>query len=85
MFGAYSEDTTEESSQTGTSEETDQSDSLFGAGAYVRGGLDYLFDDNAYIGVSARGIKTNIEFEGAPQASSGLSGVQGFVTFSRLF
>jgi hypothetical protein len=85
VFGAYSEDTNEEDSQTGASEKADRSDSVFGVGAYVRGGFDYMFDDNAYVGVCVRGLKTNIEFDGAPQASSALGGVQGFLTFSRHF
>ena len=85
VFGAYSEDTNEEDSQTGADQATKQSDSVFGVGGYARGGFDYMFDNNAYVGICVRGIKTNIEFDGAPQASSGLGGVQGFVTFSRHF
>lgn len=85
LFGSYSGDTDEEDIQTGTSEAINKSDSVFGVGGYVRGGFDYLFDDNAYIGVCVRGLKTNIDFDSAPEASSGLSGVQGFVTFSRHF
>ena len=85
VFGSYSGDTNEENIQTGANEKVDRSESVFGVGAYVRGGFDYLFDDNAYVGVCVRGLKTNIEFDSAPEASSGLSGVQGFVTFSRHF
>lgn len=85
VFGSHSEDRSEADMQTGTSEEYDKSDSVFGVGAYARGGFDFLFADNAYVGVCIRGLKTNIEFDGAPQASSGLSGVQGFVSFSRHF
>lgn len=85
MFGEYSEDTDEEDSSNETNEKNDNSDSEFGVGAYARGGFDYLFDQNAYVGVCVRGLKTNISFDSAPDASSSLSGVQGFLTFSRHF
>ena len=85
MFGDYSEDTDEEDLETSEREKYDNSDSAFGVGAYARGGFDYLFGDNAYVGVCVRGLKTNLEFDDAPEASSGLSGAQGFITFSRHF
>lgn len=85
VFGEYSEDTDEEESDNGTNDKYKKSDSVFGIGAYARGGFDYLFGSNAYIGVCIRGLKTNIEFDDAPEASSNLSGVQGFLTFSRHF
>ena len=85
VFGEYSEDTEDEDSRIETNEKNDNNNSEFGVGAYARGGFDYLFGPNAYIGVCVRGLKTNIEFDGAPNASSSLSGVQGFLTFSRHF
>ena len=85
VFGEYSEDTDEEDSNNETNEKNNKSDSEFGVGAYARGGFDYLFGPNAYIGVCVRGLKTNIAFDSAPDASSSLSGVQGFITFSRHF
>lgn len=85
VFGEYSEDTDEEDSNNETNEKNDNSDSEFGVGAYARGGFDYLFGQNAYVGVCVRGLKTNIAFDSAPDASSSLSGVQGFLTFSRHF
>lgn len=85
VFGEYSEDTNEDDSENGTNDKYEKSDSVFGIGAYARGGFDYLFGSNAYIGVCIRGIKTNVEFDDAPEASSSLSGFQGFLTFSRHF
>jgi hypothetical protein len=85
MFGDYSEDTDEEDPINETNEKNNNSDSEFGVGAYARGGLDYLFGPNAYVGVCVRGVRTNIAFDNAPDASSSLSGVQGFLTFSRHF
>jgi len=85
MFGEYSEDTADEDPQTGTAENFDTTDSAFGVGVYARGGFDYRFGYNAYVGICVRGLKTNMEFDGAPEASSGLSGIQGFLTFSRHF
>ena len=85
VFGDYSEDTDEENEQSGDHTKATNSESEFGIGAYVRGGFDYLFAPNAYVGVCVRGLKTNIEFDSAPDASSSLSGAQGFLTFSRFF
>lgn len=85
MFGDYSEDTDEEDPINETNEKNNHSDSEFGVGAYARGGFDYLFGPNAYVGVCVRGVRTNIAFDNAPDASSSLSGVQGFLTFSRHF
>ena len=85
VFGDYSEDTDEEDYQSGDHTLSNRSDSEFGIGAYVRGGFDYLFAPNAYVGVCVRGLKTNLEFDSAPEASSSLSGVQGFLSFSRYF
>jgi opacity protein-like surface antigen len=85
VFGEYSEDTDEEDSTNEINEKNDNSDSEFGVGAYARAGFDYLFGPNAYVGVCVRGLKTNIAFDSAPDASSSLSGVQGFLTFSRHF
>jgi hypothetical protein len=85
MFGEYSEDTTDEGTQTGTAENFDTTDSAFGVGVYGRGGIDYRFGNDAYVGVCVRGLKTNMEFDDAPEASSSLSGVQGFLTFARHF
>ena len=85
VFGDYSEDTDEEDSNNETNQKNNNSDSEFGFGAYARGGFDYLFGPNAYVGACVRGLKTNIAFDSAPDASSSLSGVQGFLTFSRHF
>lgn len=85
VFGEYSEDSDEEDLDTATIEKSSSSDSAFGAGFYGRAGVDYQFAPNAYVGVCVRGIKTSLEFDDAPEASSGLSGAQAFVTFSRNF
>lgn len=85
VFGDYSEDTDEEDSNSETNEKNNNSDSEFGVGAYSRAGFDYLFAPNAYVGICVRGLKTNLSFDSASDASSNLSGVQGFLTFSRHF
>lgn len=61
------------------------SDSEFGIGAYVRGGIEYRLSDRGFVGFCVRGLKTNIEFDSAPGASSDLNGIQGFMTFSRYY
>jgi len=85
VFGDYSEDTDEEDSNSEANEKHNNSDSEFGVGAYARVGFDYRFTSNAYVGICVRGLKTNISFDSASDASSSLSGVQGFLTFSRHF
>ncbi|WP_020677122.1 outer membrane beta-barrel protein [Geopsychrobacter electrodiphilus] len=61
------------------------SDSEFGVGAYIRAGIEYRLRDQGFVGFGVRELKTNIEFDSAPGASSGLSGVQGFLSFSRFY
>ena len=85
VFGDYSDDTDEEVVATATVTTSNRSASEFGAGFYGRAGFDYQYSPNAYVGVCVRGIKTSLEFDDATAASSGLSGAQGFLTFSRDF
>ena len=85
VFGDYSDDTDEEILATAAVTTSSNSFSEFGAGFYGRAGFDYQFSPNAYVGVCVRGIKSSLEFDDAPGASSGLSGAQGFLTFSRDF
>ena len=85
VFGDYSDDTDEEILATAAVTSANRNISEFGAGFYGRAGFDYQFSPNAYVGLCVRGIKTSLEFDDAPAASSGLSGFQGFLTFSRDF
>jgi hypothetical protein len=61
-----------------------ESESGFGIGAYGRAGLEFEYYPTASIGISIRGLVTNMEFDNAV-GSSEVSGVQGFVTFTRHF
>jgi hypothetical protein len=85
IFGEYSDDTDEDDLVSNTTITTSRSESEFGSGGYARAGFDYRYADNAYLGICVRGISTNLEFSGAPEASSGLSGTQVLVSFSRHF
>jgi len=61
-----------------------ESESEFGVGGYARLGLEYEFAPRALVGVSVRGLATNMEFDNAVAAKE-VSGVQGFLTFTRNF
>lgn len=61
-----------------------KSDSEFGIGGYVRAGLEYEFAPQSLVGISVRGLATDMEFDNAVDSSS-VRGVQGFLTFTRNF
>ncbi|MDH3998507.1 MAG: hypothetical protein OET90_06670, partial [Desulfuromonadales bacterium] len=85
ILGDYSEDIEEEHFATHEITTSKDSDSQFSMGGYARAGVDYNFGYDSWIGLCVRGVKTNLEFDDAPNASSGLSGGQAFITFSRHF
>lgn len=82
LFGSYrgnSENLTLRSSPA-----AQQTQEAFGLGGYARAGLAYRLPANGFIGVCLRGLASNLKFPGVSSAE-GLRGVQGFLTFSRLF
>lgn len=84
LFGEYSEDSEEENLEVTPTEErkSSSSDSGFGIGGYARVGLEYRLANNAFMGLCVRGVETNLEFDSALD-DGGLSGVQGFITYSQ--
>ena len=84
LFGEYSEDSEEEDLEATPTEErkSSSSDSGFGFGGYARAGLEYRLANNAFMGLCVRGVTTNLEFDNALD-DSGLSGVQGFISYSQ--
>jgi hypothetical protein len=84
LFGEYSEESEEEDLEVTPTEERDSSssDSGFGIGGYARVGLEYRLANHAFMGLCVRAIDTNLEFDSALD-DSGLSGVQGFITYSQ--
>ena len=84
LFGEYSEDSEEEDLEATPTEErkSSSSDSGFGIGGYARVGLEYRLANNAFMGLCVRGVTTNLEFDNALD-DSGLSGVQGFISYSQ--
>jgi len=86
LFGEYAEEAEEDDPEVTTNEESEHSssDSGFGIGGYARAGLEYRLANNAFMGLCVRGVVSNLEFDGALD-DSGLSGVQGFLTYSQPF
>lgn len=86
LFGEYAEEAEEDDPEVTTTEADDHSssDSGFGVGGYARAGLEYRLANNAFMGLCVRGVATNLEFDSA-RDDSGLSGVQGFLTYSQPF
>ena len=86
LFGEYSDDTGEEDLTVtpSTEKEKSNSESAFGFGGYAKLGVEYALSQNDYIGIAARAIKTNLEFDNALE-DDGLSGFQGFVTFTHVY
>lgn len=85
LFGDYSADSDEEDLTAGTAISARHTATEFGFGGYLRGGFDYRYSGDSHVGICVRGLTTNLEFEEAPEASSGLNGVQFFLTFARHF
>jgi hypothetical protein len=86
LFGEYSDDKTEEDlSVTPTTENRrSNSESAFGVGGYAKLGFEYRIYGDAFMGIAVRGIATNLEFDQAEE-NGGLTGIQGFVTFTRAY
>jgi len=86
IFGEYSDDVSGEDLTIAPAKETgvSTSASAFGAGGYAKLGLEYYLTGDALIGIAVRGIATNLEFDQAV-AGDKLTGVQGFVTFTRAY
>ena len=86
LFGEYSDDTKEEDlSVTPTTEQKkSSSESAFGFGGYAKLGVEYALSRNDNIGIALRTTKTNLEFDNVLE-DGGLSGFQGFVTFTHVY
>lgn len=86
LFGEYSDDTRQEDAGVAPPVESKRSssESAFGVGGYARFGVEYRIAADAFLGVMARGIATNLRFDRAAEAGD-LTGVQGFVTFTRAY
>ena len=61
-----------------------ESFSEFGIGVYGRAGLEFEYYPTASIGISVRGLATDMEFDNSVDSSK-VNGVQGFITFTRHF
>jgi len=84
LFADYSEDRTAEPDPLPAEDAADNGTTEFGVGGYARLGLEYQVTPDGYVGVCVRGVASNLEFD-RPATGAEVSGVQGFVTFSRWF
>jgi len=86
LFGEYTADEDVDGEVDPETAETYRrgSESEFGVGGYARLGLEYEFAPRALVGVSVRGLTTNMEFDNVVDGSR-VSGVQAFLTFTRNF
>ncbi len=81
LFASYKED---RDTTLSTSDAENNSSDQFGVGGFVRVGVDFQMSPGAYIGICGRGVVSNLEFEDY-RAEGQVSGIQGFMTFSRKF
>ena len=79
VFGQLDADIEEE-----TFEDRHDSDSDFGAGGYVRGGLEFRLPDGSFLGFGVRAFKSDLDFDD-DLGDQDLSGVQGMLTFTTGF
>ena len=84
LFASYSEDREATPVPLSASDARDNSSEQFGVGGYARVGVDYQISPGAYVGICGRGLVSNLEFD-SHVADGQLSGIQGFLTFSREF
>ncbi len=86
LFGGYSDDTKEEDLTVTpyTERQDSHSDSAFGVGGYAKLGFEYALSGDSYMGITLRGIATNLEFDRVLD-DDGLTGVQGFISFTRAY
>ncbi|MDW7644022.1 MAG: hypothetical protein SCI25_03165 [Desulfuromonadales bacterium] len=83
LFATYDGETEETDSQ-GDTATTDTSENAFGIGGYARAAVEYRLPDGAFMGIGLRGVTSTLEFEKGVD-SSGLEGVQGFISYTRPF
>ena len=83
LFANYSGET-EETDTQGDTATTDTSENAFGIGGYARAAIEYRLPDGAFMGIGLRGVSSNLEFEKGVD-TSGLEGVQGFISYTRPF
>lgn len=86
LFGEYADDTEEQNLTVtpATVTKTSNSESGFGMGGYAKLGMEYRLGGDAFMGVAVRGVATNLEFDQAIEGGD-LTGLQGFVTFTRAY
>jgi len=85
LFAEYREDRSGSSTVQNTEDTADRSHSEFGIGGYLRAGLEYQLTPGGYVGLCVRGLASSLAFEPPLGSGAEVSGVQGFVTFSRWF
>lgn len=84
LFASYREDREPSQSPYSANDSKDNSSDQFGVGGYARIGIDYQISPGAYVGIGSRAVISTLEFD-SQAANEELSGVQGFLTFSREF
>lgn len=83
LFANYDGKTTEYDS-AGNPTEIDTTESSFGVGGYLRGGLEFRLPDYALMGLGVRWLKTDLTFDQAIE-QTGVSGIQYLLTYTRGF
>jgi len=83
LFASYSGQRDETNALNETTS-VDTSENAFGVGGYARAGIEFRLPDNSFMGVCVRGISTDLDFDNTVD-TSGLKGVQGFLSYTRPF
>lgn len=84
MFGRYELETEDTDEAVPVSVEEDETASAFGAGGYVRAGVDYMLTRNSSLGLGVRAIKTRLDFDDEI-GKVDLEGIQGMLVYSVRF
>jgi hypothetical protein len=89
VFGEHDEDEDVRSGEdaddpAATDDFKGKNESEFGIGGYVRAGIEYQFAPGSLVGISVRGLATDMEFDNTVDSTE-VNGVQAFLTFTRNF
>jgi hypothetical protein len=61
------------------------SDSAFGVGGYVRGGVEYRLKDGSFLGLGVRALTSDLDFDNSAAANVDLDGLQVMLTYTQVF
>jgi hypothetical protein len=82
LFGHISGDFEERKIEDRVGADWDEDDDAFGAGGYVRAGVEFRLGDGSTMGIAVRGFTSTIDFDDS-LGEVDIQGVQGLISYSK--